>query len=190
MLRNRIRGHRTVRAGELVPHPLNWRTHPAPQRDALKELYDEIGFARSLLAFELPDGRLQLIDGHLRRELTPDAEVTVEVLDVSPEEAHTLLLTMDPLAALAGRDEDALAQLAAVASTESQVLRALFDAVARSAETPRELPDEPADKTGEPALRDQFLVLVTCESEEQQAELIERLSGEGLACKPLTGFGG
>ena len=28
-----------------------------------------IGFARSLLAYELPDGRLNLIDGHLQQEL-------------------------------------------------------------------------------------------------------------------------
>jgi hypothetical protein len=40
-----------------------------------------LGFARSLLAYELPDGRLKLIDGHLRRDIDPDMEVEVEVLD-------------------------------------------------------------------------------------------------------------
>ena len=42
-----------------------------------------VGFARSLLAYEVPDGRLKLLDGHLRRELDPDLEVDVEVLDVN-----------------------------------------------------------------------------------------------------------
>ena len=58
-------------------------------------------FARSLLANELPDGWLKLIDGHLGRDLDPDMEVDVEVLDVTEDEARKLLLTIDPLAALA-----------------------------------------------------------------------------------------
>src|SRR5919108_4885145 len=100
-IRNRIKEHRRVRAGDLVPHEQNWRNHPDLQRDALKALYAEVGFARSLLAYELPDGRLKLIDGHLRRELDPDLEVDVEILDVDDAEARALLLSIDPLAALA-----------------------------------------------------------------------------------------
>src|SRR6516165_8993721 len=104
-IRNRIKGHRRVRAGDLVPPEFNFRTHPEMQRTALAALYREMGFARSLLAYELPDGRLKLIDGHLRRDLDPDMEVDVEVLDVSDEEARTLLLSIDPLAALAEEQE-------------------------------------------------------------------------------------
>jgi hypothetical protein len=64
-------------------------------------LYAEVGFARSLLAYELPDGRLKLLDGHLRRDLDPDLEVDVELLDLTDDEARMLLLSIDPLAALA-----------------------------------------------------------------------------------------
>src|SRR5262249_15607213 len=85
--RYRITDHRRVRAGDLVPHELNPRTHSTVQRAALAALYEEIGFARSLLAYTLPDGRLKLIDGHLRRDMDPDMEVDVEVLDVSDDEA-------------------------------------------------------------------------------------------------------
>src|SRR5947207_11929499 len=105
MIRNRIKAHRRIRAGDLIPHELNWRRHPDDQRAALRALYDEVGFARSLLAYELPDGRLKLIDGHLRRDIDPDMEVDVEVLDVTDEEARTLLLSIDPLAALAEQQE-------------------------------------------------------------------------------------
>src|SRR6516165_3896724 len=104
-IRNRIKGHRRVRAGDLVPHELNFRLHPDRQRAALQALYADIGFARSLLAYELPDGRLKLIDGHLCRDLDPDMEVDVEVLDVTDDEARTLLLSIDPLAALAEEQE-------------------------------------------------------------------------------------
>ena len=59
VIRNRIKGHRRVRAGDLVPHEWNFRTHPEMQRAALEALYAQVGFARSLLAYELPDGRLK-----------------------------------------------------------------------------------------------------------------------------------
>ena len=48
-LRNRILRHVRVRAGDLVPHELNPRVHTDVQRRALEQLYEEIGFARSLL---------------------------------------------------------------------------------------------------------------------------------------------
>src|ERR1700724_2410234 len=104
-IRNRIKEHRRVRAGDLVPHEWNFRLHPDVQKAALEALYRDVGFARSLLAYELPDGRLKLIDGHLRRDLDPDMEVEVEILDVTEEEARTLLLSIDPLAALADNQE-------------------------------------------------------------------------------------
>src|SRR6266487_4555967 len=100
-IRNRIKAHRRVRAGDLVPQEWNFRVHPELQRDALRALYARVGFARSLLAYELPDGRLKLIDGHLRRDLDPDMEVDGEVLVVDDDEARALLLSIDPLAALA-----------------------------------------------------------------------------------------
>src|SRR6202023_575399 len=100
-IRNRIKAHRRLRAGDLIPHELNFRLHPEMQRAALQALYEEIGFARSLLAYELPDGRLKLLDGHLRRDLDPDMEVEVEILDVTDAEARAMLLSLDPLAALA-----------------------------------------------------------------------------------------
>src|SRR5687768_16912877 len=100
-VRNRIKKHVRVRAGDLVPHELNPRVHPDSQRAALRALYDEVGFARSLLAYELPDGRLKLIDGHLRAAMDAEQVVEVEVLDVSDEEARRLLLAIDPLALLA-----------------------------------------------------------------------------------------
>jgi hypothetical protein len=104
-IRNRIKAHRRVRAGDLVPHEFNFRTHPEGQSAALEALYRAVGFARSLLAYETPDGRLKLIDGHLRRDMDPEMEVEVEVLDVSEEEARTLQLSIDPLAALAETQE-------------------------------------------------------------------------------------
>ncbi len=178
MVRRRITGHRRVRAGDLVPHELNYRTHPDHQKAALAALYDEVGFARSLLAYELPDGRLKLIDGHLRRDLDPDMEVDVEVLDVDDAEARKLLLSMDPLAALAGADAEVHAHLRAVTASDSEALQALWKTTAQAAKRSREA-------LAEPAVREQFLIVVECRDEAQQVELLERFTGEGLTCKAL-----
>jgi DNA modification methylase len=110
-VRDRIRELRRVRARDLLPNPKNWRLHPKSQANALRALLKEIGYADALLVRELEDGRLMLINGHLRAEVTPDTEVPVLVLDVSEEEADKLLLTFDPLAAMAEADAERIKTL-------------------------------------------------------------------------------
>jgi hypothetical protein len=175
-MRNRIKEHRKVRLGDLVPHELNPRVHAPEQREVLRQLYQEVGFARSVLAYELPDGRLKLIDGHLRAALTPDEIVDVEVLDVTDAEARTLLLSIDPLAELATCEEKELAALREMVEKESAAVQLLWKQF-QDEELPP-LPDEPP-----PALEDQFFIIVECASEGEQVELLRRFQKEGLACK-------
>jgi hypothetical protein len=184
-MKNRIKAHRRVRAGELVPHELNPRLHTNAQSKALKALYDEIGFARSLLAYELPDGRLKLIDGHLRRELTPDEQVDVEVLDVSDAEARALLLAIDPLAQLAGYEQETLDELRRQTERDSAAVQTLLEALAESEKgTQRGLPKQVGHDEPPPV---QFYVLVHCRDENQQRELLETLERQGLACEAKLG---
>src|SRR5687767_5327024 len=96
-IRDRVKELRRVRASELRPSPKDWRSQPVGQRDALRGVLAEIGYADALLARELPDGTLELVDGHLRAETTPDALVPVLILDVDEAEAAKLLATLDPL---------------------------------------------------------------------------------------------
>jgi len=110
-IRDRIKELRRVKAKDLIPNSKNWRVHPKAQAAALRGLLSEIGYADALLARELPDGRLQLVDGHLRAETTPSAMVPVLILDVSEEEADKILLTLDPLASMAGSDSERLQAL-------------------------------------------------------------------------------
>src|SRR5438132_9510574 len=169
-IRNRIKAHRRVRAGDLVPHEWNFRIHPELQRAALRTLYEQIGFARSLLAYELPDGRLKLIDGHLRRDLDPDMEVDVEVLDVNEDEARALLLSIDPLAALAQMQEQIHQRLLEITPTDSEELKAAWRVTAESRLAA--LSATPAAGAACPA---QFLILVTCRADKHQVELRNRL---------------
>lgn len=108
--RDRIKELRRVKASELIPNEKNWRVHPTRQRVALSGILESIGYADALLARETPEG-LKLIDGHLRAETTPDAEVPVLVLDVTEQEAEMLLSTVDPIAAMADADQARLDEL-------------------------------------------------------------------------------
>jgi hypothetical protein len=179
-IRNRIKAHRRVRAGDLVPHELNFRFHPEHQRAALQALYEEVGFARSLLAYELPDGRLKLLDGHLRRDLDPELEVDVEILDVNDDEAKVLLLSIDPLAALAQTQEQLHQRLLELAPPVSPDLEAAWRSAAEAALAAAETPPGGLD----PGTA-QYLVLITCRDEKHQVELLGRFHGEGLECKAL-----
>jgi hypothetical protein len=184
-VRNRIKGHRRVRAGDLVPHELNPRLHPEAQRQALAALYHEVGFARSLLAYELPDGRLKLIDGHLRQQMDPDMEVDVEILDVNDAEARALLLSIDPLAQLAGHDLAVLERLRGLAQTSSDALANLWDAVGRSGAAVQETLEKSRPQPPQ-VIPEQFLILLECPDEPTQAALLERFRKEGLSCKALV----
>jgi hypothetical protein len=180
-IRNRIVEHIQVRAGDLLPHPLNYRRHPPSQRQALQASYEEVGFARSLLGFRRPDGKLQLIDGHLRRDLDPDMIVTVEVLDVSDEEARKLLLTLDPLAVLAESDAEVLEKLTRITKADAQLLNDFWKSLAEHDEEKTALvaDDKPSVE--------QYLIIVECRDEAHQVELLHRFDAEGIICKPLIG---
>jgi hypothetical protein len=126
MIRDRIRELRRVPARDLLPNPKNWRRHPQAQANALRGLLEEIGFADALLARELPDGKLMLIDGHLRAESTPEFDVPVLILDLDEAEADKLLLTLDPLASLAESDAERISSLLQTVRTDNAAVEELL----------------------------------------------------------------
>lgn len=183
-IRDRVKELRRVKASELAPNPRNWRTHPHRQQDALRGILAEVGYADALLARELPDGRLEIIDGHLRAETTPDALVPVLVLDVTEEEAVKILVTHDPLAALAEVDLEPLSELLAEVEFESPALLEMVESLSREEESDAEF-DGPSDRP-EVAIPESYQVVVECENAAEQEELYERMRGEGYKCRVLT----
>lgn len=181
-IRDRIKELRRVAAHQLRPHPRNWRKHPQPQQDAMRGVLAEIGYADALLVRELSDGSLQLVDGHLRAEVAPDAIVPVLVLDVSEDEALKLLATLDPLAAMADTDAALLAALVADVETENRAVRALLDDLVAQDPLSHQQSFEPADLI----VPSTFQVVVDCRDEAEQRAVYERLAGEGMKCKVLS----
>lgn len=132
---------RYVKGSDLVPHPLNWRTHPTEQMDALKGVLAEVGIADALKAYQLPDGRYQLIDGHARAEVLPHQEIPILVLDVNEEEAKKLLASFDPVGDMAGMDAAKLDELTSQLEIQSPALQKMLDDLLASAEIEPEVPE-------------------------------------------------
>lgn len=180
-LRDRVRDLRRVPANELVPHPLNWRTHPERQQRALATVVDELGFAGAVLAYERDDGRLQLIDGHLRQSLAGDQTIPVLVLDVTPDEANKLLATWDPLSAMASADSAALRELLNQVGATGPELTALLQQIGEQEQALERL----ADAAPSTPWQADYRVLIDCRDEAEQLDLLARFADEGLTARAL-----
>jgi len=181
-IRDRIKELRRVKAERLRPNPKNWRTHPQSQQDALRGILSEIGYADALLAREMSDGSLELVDGHLRAETTPDAEVPVLILDLNEEESDKLLTLLDPLATMAQTDQHTLHGLIERLSTENEAISNMIDKMAAEMDQrgfEAQIPPEVE-------IPEAFQVVVECADEDDQKRVFSRLTADGLKCRLLT----
>ncbi len=127
---NRIVGEGEVAAVDLVPHPQNWRKHPAGQGTVLGQTLDGVGWVQRVIV-NRRTGRM--LDGHLRAELArkqgEQTPVPVVYVDLSEDEERTILATLDPIAGMAIADEATLAGL--VRSIEDADLRSVAGTIAQ-----------------------------------------------------------
>jgi hypothetical protein len=121
--KNRIVGDVEVAPNELIANDRNFRVHPRAQKAALAGAIAEIGFLRSLTVNKR-SGRI--IDGHLRLELALDKgepTIPVEYVDLTEEEEAIALATIDPIAAMAMTNKEALEALLHDANVRDAGLR-------------------------------------------------------------------
>jgi len=121
-------GYSEEEPDQLLANPSNWRIHPAAQQNALSGVLKEIGLVQNVVANRTTG---HLVDGHLRvmlamRENQPVVPVTW--VELSEEEEHLILASLDPLAAMATADAGALnALLSSVQSGEAAVTAMLAE---------------------------------------------------------------
>ena len=147
-------------------------------------MLSDVGYADALLARETPDG-LVLIDGHLRAEVTPDAEVPVLVLDVSEQEADKILLTLDPLAGMADADASQLESLFGTVQFEDESLIKMLAELAEKHDL-APLADENMDQEEPTTIDERWCVVVECTDEEDQKAFYNQVKQEGRSCRLLT----
>lgn len=130
---NKICGHEEVDPAQLLAHPLNWRVHSSYQQEALRGVIGDIGYIKSVTVSKRSG---LVLDGHLRiiialRDSVP--LIPVEYVDLTEAEEAEALLTIDPIAALAGSDKDNLTALLSKVSTEDDAVLKLLTETAEDA---------------------------------------------------------
>ena len=183
-LRDRVVELRKVPANTIRPNPWNWRLHPQAQRDALTEIVEEIGFAGALIARETPDG-LELVDGHLRQDMSKDELVPVLIVDMTEEEVRRLLATLDPIGAMAQTDVIALTALLDTLDVSGEATIEMLDDLVKDADSIEEILPEMTIPTGADSKETpDGLVVVSLRMEDATWERLRpqvlALQGEGV----------
>jgi hypothetical protein len=182
-LPNRIRRMEDVAPDQLLANPMNWRTHPKSQEDALEGVLEQVGWVQNVIVNETTG---HVIDGHLRVQLAlrrNETAIPVLFVELTEEEEKRILATFDPLGAMAGADAVQLqALLKEVGATQSEAVDSLLNSLNKNVDTLlleqrltnlRTPQVETArDVVGEAAKRGKWWVWAPCESEEQQEQII------------------
>jgi hypothetical protein len=127
---NRIVGSGEEAPDQLLANPKNWRTHPVNQREALRGALDQVGWVQQVMVNRVTG---HIVDGHARvEEALSRGEATVPVLyvELEPHEEDVVLATLDPIGALATRDDERLRMLLAEVEFDSEALREMTESVA------------------------------------------------------------
>jgi ParB-like chromosome segregation protein Spo0J len=107
--RNRIVGTGDEAPDQLVANPANWRTHPGPQRNALRGSLPTVGWVQQVMVNRRTG---HVVDGHARvEEALSRREPSVPVLyvDLDPDEEALVLATQEgaQLLVVTGRQRSA-----------------------------------------------------------------------------------
>lgn len=168
----------TIPITSLSADPSNARLHPQRNLDQITASLRRFGQQKPIVvdanntvragsgtlaaAIKLGWETIQIVRSDLARtELTAYAIADNRSAELAEWDTDVLARTLDdPEIGDVGFDDAELAKLAGQAD-----------------------PDDPAPTLGD----EKWLIVVTCENEAHQAELLERFAGEGLGCKALIG---
>ena len=123
---------------ELEENPQNWRQHPRAQAAAMTGVLAEVGWAGAALYNELTG---HLIDGHLRKKVAKKGEkIPVLIGSWTAEQEAKILLTLDPLAAMAEADVGRLEALMAGVHSDNVAVTELLNRIVEQCLPARPMP--------------------------------------------------
>lgn len=168
---------RLIPLSELHEDPANVRQHGTRNRAAVRASIQEFGQVETLV---VQAGTGRVLGGNCRlaelRALGRDAAWCMEV-DVQGVDATRLALALNRTAELAEWDAELLGRV--LADLDEQDLGDLWTEEEALAYLQSE-PEPPSEPAGRAATEGTFAILVTCDSERHQRELLERMADEGL----------
>ena len=172
--------------GDLLPYVRNARTHSEAQVAQIAASIKEFGFCNPILT-----RGDSIVAGHGRllaaRKLGLDEVPTVDLSHLTKTQARAYVLADNQLATNAGWDTEMLAgeltdlkddgfDLDMLGFSQSELNKLFGDSEYQEQENA-------GDQTGE--IDEKFCVLVTCKDENDQANLLFRLTEEGFQCRSL-----
>ena len=170
---------KTVKVGELKPHPKNPRVHPDSAIEKLELSIKEYGWTNPILVSK--DG--YVIAGHARLKAAEKAgisEVPVIYLPLEGAKAVAYMIADNRLQEDTLWDDEVLAELLAdISKTDIDMLLTGFEAK----EFEKLLNDEITRKDLSVTLNDSYELIVECENENELEALYDRLTGEGYQCR-------
>lgn len=186
---NKIVGHELVDPTQLLANPLNFRIHTNVQKQAMRGMLRDIGWLDEIIVSQRTG---VLINGHMRVDIAlTDGEplVPVRYVDLSEDEENLALATFDNIAALAGTDRDQLNDLLGATSASDQNLSDFLSSLQPSKLPEYETPISPVDSSGyenQDTGESKWLIIIDCENEWHQVELLEELEGRDIQCRALS----
>jgi hypothetical protein len=186
--RFRVTRHELVDPRALLAHPDNWRAHPEAQRKVMRGAIEQIGFVGEVLVSER-SGRI--LDGHMRVAEAIEADqplIPVGYVDCdSDEEEHRILASYDPIGTLALLDVDRHREVIERARLSDGALATALAGMAPA--DPADAASSEPDMSGAGALPvelpEVWGVVVECDDEDAQSELLAMLSDQGYTCRAL-----
>jgi hypothetical protein len=194
--RNRITGSGEEAPDQLLANPANWRIHPKAQQDALAGALDAVGWVQQVLVNRRTGF---VVDGHARVALAlsrGEPSVPVLYVDLDLDEEALVLATLDPLGAMAGRDDEKLRALLADVTVDDAGLLALLGDLAGGEPKPGltdpdEVPEPPAEPYVKPgdlyALADHRILCGDATNPDDVARLLDGAAPTLLATDPPYG---
>jgi hypothetical protein len=125
--KNRIVGEGFERPDQLLRNPFNARIHPKFQQDALEGVLSEVGWVQKVLVNRRTG---HVVDGHARIEVAisrGEPQVPVTYLDLTEDEEKKVLLSLDPISAMAVTDARMQDDLLKSVTTDEAGLQAMLD---------------------------------------------------------------
>jgi ParB-like chromosome segregation protein Spo0J len=167
---------------ELTPFPGNAKRGDV---DTIRASLRRNGQYRSLVVREIPNGPLIVLAGnHTLQALTAEGAHTArcEVVLCDDDTARRINLVDNRAAELGGYDNDALAELLSYMDGDLEGTGYSDSDIAALITPP------PLDTDTEPALPEDpvYGVVVVCLDQQQQDELLERLTAEGRRVRPIV----